>query len=129
MNVNDILTAGAKPLFFLDYFATSKLELGNAEEIIQGIVKGCQMADCLLLGGETAEMPGFYQDGEYDLAGFTVGIVKKNQLIDGSKIKPGDCLVGISSSGFHSNGYSLVRRVLEKEKFPWRRLSRRKGFP
>lgn len=114
MNVNDILTAGAKPLFFLDYFATSKLELSKAQEIIQGIVKGCQMAECLLLGGETAEMPGFYHSGEYDLAGFTVGIVKKSKLIDGSKLKPGDCLVGIASSGFHSNGYSLVRKVLEK---------------
>lgn len=129
MNVNDILTAGAKPLFFLDYFATSKLELGKAEEIIQGIVKGCQMADCVLLGGETAEMPGFYQDGEYDLAGFTVGIVKKNELIDGSKIKPGDCLVGISSSGFHSNGYSLVRRVLENRKISLEQTFEEAGVP
>lgn len=113
MNVNDVLTAGAKPLFFLDYFATSKLSVDQGEEILKGILQGCQEAECLLLGGETAEMPGFYKDKEYDLAGFVVGLVAKKDLIDGATIKSGDALVGISSSGFHSNGYSLVRKVIE----------------
>ena len=113
MNVNDILTSGAKPLFFLDYFATSKLDVDTGEQILKGILQGCREADCVLLGGETAEMPGFYQAEEYDLAGFTVGIVAKNQLIDGQDIQIGDSLVGISSSGVHSNGYSLVRKIVE----------------
>lgn len=113
MNVNDILTAGAKPLFFLDYFATSKLDVETGEQILRGILQGCHEADCVLLGGETAEMPGFYHAEEYDLAGFTVGIVQKNQLIDGKTIKAGDSLVGITSSGIHSNGYSLVRKIIE----------------
>ncbi len=112
MNVNDVLTTGAKPLFFLDYLSTSKLDIDKAESILKGIKEGCDQAECPLLGGETAEMPDFYQEGEYDLAGFTVGIVKKNELIDGSKIENGDLLVGIASSGLHSNGYSLVRKII-----------------
>ncbi len=116
MNVNDIICCGAKPLFFLDYFACSKLDLKVAEQIIKGINEGCRQAGCILLGGETAEMPGFYQEGEYDLAGFTVGLVEKNKVIDGSKIKPGDLIIGLPSSGLHSNGFSLVRKVFsEKE--------------
>jgi phosphoribosylformylglycinamidine cyclo-ligase len=111
MCVNDILTSGAEPLFFLDYFATGKLNSGKASEVIKGIVKGCRDANCSLIGGETAEMPGFYPEGEYDLSGFAVGIVDKDRIIDGSEIKGGDVIVGIASSGLHSNGYSLVRRL------------------
>ncbi|KAG2484961.1 hypothetical protein HYH03_016259 [Edaphochlamys debaryana] len=114
MSVNDIITLGAKPLFFLDYYATGALEVDVAEKVIKGIVEGCNQSDCILLGGETAEMPGFYQKGEYDLAGFAVGAVKKDKLIDGKKnIKQGDVVLGFSSSGVHSNGFSLVRKVLE----------------
>src|SRR4030043_1743850 len=112
MCVNDILTTGAEPLFFLDYFATAKLHADKASKIIEGIVKGCIEAECSLIGGETAEMPGFYQEGEYDLAGFAVGIVEDAQLIDGSSVTVGDKLIGIASSGLHSNGSSLVRKVL-----------------
>lgn len=112
MNVNDIITCGAEPLFFLDYLSTSKLKPQEGAEIIKGIIQGCKKAGCVLLGGETAEMPGFYNKGEFDLAGFVVGIVNKNELIDGSKVKPGDVVIGISSSGLHSNGYSLARKVL-----------------
>ncbi|XP_028077937.1 phosphoribosylformylglycinamidine cyclo-ligase, chloroplastic isoform X5 [Camellia sinensis] len=112
MSVNDIVTSGAKPLFFLDYFATSHLDVDLAEKVIKGIVDGCQQSDCALLGGETAEMPDFYADGEYDLSGFAVGIVKKDSVIDGKNITVGDVLVGLPSSGVHSNGFSLVRRVL-----------------
>lgn len=118
MSVNDILTSGAKPLFFLDYFATSKLDLETAEKVLEGIVKGCRMSQCLLLGGETAEMPGMYQEGEYDLAGFAVGIVPKEDLVDGKTICLGDKVIGLPSSGFHSNGYSLIRKVLELRKVP-----------
>ncbi|XP_047334832.1 phosphoribosylformylglycinamidine cyclo-ligase, chloroplastic/mitochondrial-like [Impatiens glandulifera] len=114
MSVNDIVTSGAKPLFFLDYFATSHLDVDLAEKVIRGIVDGCQQSDCTLLGGETAEMPGFYADGEYDLSGFAVGIVKKEAVIDGKNITAGDVLIGLPSSGVHSNGYSLVRRVLDQ---------------
>ncbi|THG10686.1 hypothetical protein TEA_010382 [Camellia sinensis var. sinensis] len=110
MSVNDIVTSGAKPLFFLDYFATSHLDVDLAEKVIKGIVDGCQQSDCALLGGETAEMPDFYADGEYDLSGFAVGIVKKDSVIDGKNITVGDVLVGLPSSGVHSNGFSLVRR-------------------
>jgi phosphoribosylformylglycinamidine cyclo-ligase len=118
MNVNDIITCGAEPLFFLDYFATSKLRPDEGVEVIKGIVQGCKKAGCVLLGGETAEMPGFYNKGEFDLAGFVVGIVDRDEVIDGSKVKPGDVVIGISSSGLHSNGYSLARKVLfEKLKF------------
>ncbi|PRQ49063.1 putative phosphoribosylformylglycinamidine cyclo-ligase [Rosa chinensis] len=112
MSVNDIVTSGAKPLFFLDYFATSRLDVDLAEKVIKGIVDGCQQSDCALLGGETAEMPGFYAEGEYDLSGFAVGIVNKESVIDGKNILAGDVLIGLPSSGVHSNGFSLVRRVL-----------------
>jgi phosphoribosylformylglycinamidine cyclo-ligase len=112
MNVNDVLVHGAKPLFFLDYFATGKLDVNQAEQVIAGIVSGCKQAKCALLGGETAEMPDFYPPGEYDLAGFCVGIVEDTKIIDGSSCCVGDRLVGLASSGFHSNGYSLVRKVL-----------------
>lgn len=114
MSVNDIITSGAKPLFFLDYFATSHLDVDLAEKVIKGIVDGCQQSDCALLGGETAEMPDFYADGEYDLSGFAVGIVKKDSVIDGRDIAAGDVLIGLPSSGVHSNGFSLVRRVLTR---------------
>lgn len=112
MCVNDIIVYGAKPLFLLDYFATSKLDPQKASKVIEGIVKGCVEAECSLIGGETAEMPGFYQEGEYDLAGFGVGIVEDSQLIDGSSVTVGDKLIGIASNGLHSNGYSLVRKIL-----------------
>ncbi|KAI5065267.1 hypothetical protein GOP47_0019962 [Adiantum capillus-veneris] len=112
MSVNDIVTSGAKPLFFLDYFATSQLDVDLAEQVIKGIVEGCKQSDCVLLGGETAEMPGFYAKGEYDLSGFAVGIVKKEHVVDGKAIREGDMLLGLPSSGVHSNGFSLVRRVL-----------------
>ena len=112
MCVNDVVVVGAKPLFLLDYLATSKLDNEKAMKIVSGIVKGCIEAECSLIGGETAEMPGFYKAGEYDLAGFTVGIVEDSQLIDGSGVTVGDKLIGIASSGLHSNGYSLVRKVL-----------------
>lgn len=115
MCVNDILTSGAKPLFFLDYFATGKLDLGVGEAVIKGIAQACQLAGCALLGGETAELPGMYADGEYDLAGFAVGIVGRKDLLDGKGCKPGDKLLGLPSSGLHSNGYSLARRVIEGE--------------
>jgi phosphoribosylformylglycinamidine cyclo-ligase len=112
MCVNDIVVSGAKPLFLLDYLATSKLDTERAKQVVSGIVKGCIEADCSLIGGETAEMPGFYKKGEYDLAGFAVGIVEDAQLIDGSSVTVGDKLVGIGSSGLHSNGFSLVRKLL-----------------
>ncbi|MDR2395016.1 MAG: phosphoribosylformylglycinamidine cyclo-ligase [Endomicrobium sp.] len=112
MNVNDLICVGAKPLFFLDYFACAKLDVNQAEQVIKGISKGCKLSNAELVGGETAEMPGFYKDGEYDLAGFAVGIVEKNKEINGTKIKPGDVVIGLPSSGPHSNGYSLIRKVL-----------------
>jgi len=112
MSVNDILVQGAKPLFFLDYFATGKLDVDVAERVIKGIAAGCADAGCALLGGETAEMPGFYPDGHYDLAGFCVGIADNSKIVDGSTIGIGDAIIGIASSGPHSNGYSLIRRIL-----------------
>ena len=111
MSVNDLITCGAKPLIFLDYYATGKLDLKRSKKIIAGIMEGCRRGRCVLLGGETAEMPGFYPKGEYDLAGFAVGIVKRSEAIDGSKIFPGDLILGLPSSGLHSNGYSLARQV------------------
>ncbi len=111
MCVNDILTSGAEPLFFLDYFATGKLSPEKAAHVIEGIVEGCREAGCALVGGETAEMPGFYKDGEYDLSGFAVGVVDRSRIIDGSAVTPGDSLVGLLSTGLHSNGYSLARKV------------------
>ncbi|MFA6093814.1 MAG: phosphoribosylformylglycinamidine cyclo-ligase [Elusimicrobiota bacterium] len=111
MNVNDLITCGAKPLLFLDYYAMGKLELDKSKRILEGILEGCRQGRMVLLGGETAEMPGFYPPGEYDLAGFAVGIVHKKDLIDGSKIRPGDVLLGLPSTGAHSNGYSLIRKV------------------
>lgn len=111
MCVNDILCQGAKPLFFLDYIATGKVKAEKVADIVKGIADGCVLAECALVGGETAEMPGFYQDGEYDMAGFAVGIVDRKKIIDGSKIKKDDIVIGISSSGIHSNGYSLVRKL------------------
>lgn len=112
MCVNDILAQGAEPLFFLDYLAVGRLSLEQVEQIVSGVAGGCRRAGCALLGGETAEMPGFYPEGEYDLAGFAVGIVEKENLIDGSRISPGDRVIGLTSTGLHSNGYSLARRVL-----------------
>ncbi len=112
MCVNDIVTCGARPLFFLDYFATGALDVDRAEQVIAGIAKGCEDAGCALLGGETAEMPGFYAKGEYDLAGFAVGVVDRANIIDGKKVRAGDAVLGVASSGLHSNGYSLARKVL-----------------
>ncbi|KAL6769327.1 PURM1 [Auxenochlorella protothecoides x Auxenochlorella symbiontica] len=113
MSVNDIITSGAKPMFFLDYFATGKLDVDTAEQVIKGIVEGCRQSDCTLMGGETAEMPGFYSPGEYDLAGFAVGSVLQSRVIDGKRIAAGDAVLALPSSGVHSNGFSLVRKVLE----------------
>ncbi|WP_437832623.1 phosphoribosylformylglycinamidine cyclo-ligase [Sorangium sp. So ce1153] len=115
MCVNDVLTVGARPLFFLDYFATGKLDVDVGEAVVRGIADGCKQAGCALIGGETAELPGMYADGEYDLAGFAVGVVERSRILDGKRIAAGDAVIGVASSGLHSNGYSLARRVLEKE--------------
>jgi phosphoribosylformylglycinamidine cyclo-ligase len=116
MSVNDVIVQGAEPLFFLDYIATGKILVDTSVQIVEGIVRGCQEAGCALIGGETAEMPGFYPDGEYDLAGFCVGVVEADKLIDGSEIRVGDRIIGIASSGLHSNGYSLARRIFFEER-------------
>ncbi|WP_444894809.1 phosphoribosylformylglycinamidine cyclo-ligase [Microbulbifer sp. SSSA005] len=113
MCVNDLIVAGAEPLFFLDYYATGKLNVDIAAEVVTGIGKGCELSGCALVGGETAEMPGMYEGDDYDLAGFCTGVVEKSEIIDGSKVKAGDVLIGLASSGPHSNGYSLIRKVLE----------------
>lgn len=128
MCVNDILTSGAKPIFFLDYLATGRLSIRQSVDIIKGIVQGCKMAGCSLVGGETAEMPGFYNKGEYDLSGFAVGIVERRDIIDGSRIKDSDLLIGLSSNGLHSNGYSLVRKLFfEIKGYSPRRMFRELG--
>lgn len=113
MCANDLIVQGAEPLFFLDYFATGKLDLDTATEVIKGIGHGCELAGCALIGGETAEMPGMYKEGDYDLAGFCVGAVERDGIIDGSKVTAGDVLIGLESSGPHSNGYSLIRKIIE----------------
>jgi phosphoribosylformylglycinamidine cyclo-ligase len=119
MCVNDVLVQGAEPLFFLDYFATGKLDVDTTVAVVGGIAKGCELAGCALIGGETAEMPDMYPPGEYDLAGFNVGAVEKSKIIDGSAIRAGDVILGIASSGPHSNGYSLIRKIVERAGSPF----------
>jgi phosphoribosylformylglycinamidine cyclo-ligase len=118
MSVNDVLVQGAEPLFFLDYFACGKLDRQVATQVVKGIARGCELGGCALIGGETAEMPGMYAEGEYDVAGFCVGVVEKDRIIDGRSIVPGDAILGIASSGPHSNGYSLIRKILQRASAP-----------
>ncbi len=118
MCVNDIVVLGAEPLFFLDYYATGKLDIDIAESVVAGIADGCQLAGAALVGGETAEMPSMYQEGDYDLAGFCVGVVEKDKVIDGSKVQQGDVLIGLAASGPHSNGYSLIRKIVDRSGLP-----------
>ncbi len=119
MCVNDVLTSGAEPLFFLDYLATGKLEPDQLAEVVKGIADGCQLAGCALLGGETAEMPGFYGVGEYDAAGFCVAIAEKSEMLNGTQVNISDVVIGLASSGIHSNGYSLVRKIIETKGYSW----------
>lgn len=121
MNVNDIVVHGARPLFFLDYLATGGLDVEQAEQVIAGIAEGCRQAQCALLGGETAEMPGFYQRGEYDLSGFSVGLVDNSRIVDGSSIGVGNVIIGLGSSGLHSNGFSLVRKLIREQEIDLQR--------
>src|SRR5688572_1082294 len=118
MSVNDILTSGAEPLFFLDYYVCERLDVRVATEVVKGIAKGCELAGCALIGGETAEHPNAFPKDEYDLAGFALGVVEKERIIDGRSIKPGDALLGLASSGAHSNGFSLIRKILERARPP-----------
>ena len=128
MCANDVLTIGAEPLFFLDYLATGKLAPEQLAQVVEGVASGCKTSGCALLGGETAEMPGFYAPGEYDIAGFCVGIVEKDQMLDGSKVKVGDRLIGLASSGVHSNGFSLVRKIIAEGQRDAREAGRPIGY-
>ncbi|MFN5747113.1 MAG: phosphoribosylformylglycinamidine cyclo-ligase [Pseudanabaena sp.] len=119
MCVNDVLTSGAEPLFFLDYLATGKLDPEQLAEVVKGIAEGCQIAGCALLGGETAEMPGFYSVGEYDAAGFCVAIAEKSEMLNGTQVNIGDVVIGLASAGIHSNGYSLIRKIIETKNYSW----------
>ena len=119
MCVNDLVVQGAEPLFFLDYFATGKLDVASAADVVAGIAKGCEQAGCALVGGETAEMPGMYHDGDYDLAGFAVGAAERDDLLDGTTVAAGDMVLGLAASGVHSNGYSLVRRIVADSGLDW----------